>query len=185
MGKREFGSFLICKNKTCGIKFAPVMPGQRTHDYKCAIELAKQERAKKQAKEERKINKETRERLKSRSDHLREAQTIFNKFIRLRDEKEPCISCGRHHKGQYHAGHYRTVGACGELRFEEFNCHKQCAPCNDHLSGNIVNYRINLIKKIGIEKVEWLEGNHEPKKYTIPEITGIKERYKQKIKELS
>ena len=127
------------------------------HSYECAVELAKQDREKRLAKEQkkqrsaqRKRDKETRDRLKSRSDHLREAQTVFNKFIRLRDEKAPCISCGRHHKGQYHAGHYRSTGACPELRFEELNVHKQCAPCNDHLSWNIVNYRINLIKKIGI-----------------------------------
>ena len=190
VGKR--GKMAICKNKSCGIKFIPTMPGQRTHDYKCAVELAKQEREKNQAKKEhtnrlieKRKDSETRDRLKSRSEWLKEAQAVFNKFIRLRDGKEPCISCGRHHKGQYHAGHYRTVGACGELRFEEFNVHKQCAPCNDHLSGNIVSYRVGLIKKIGIKKVEWLEGKHEPKKYTIPEILGIKERYKLKVKEFN
>jgi hypothetical protein len=62
--------------------------------------------------------------------------------------------------------------------------HKQCAPCNDHLSGNIVEYRRGLIERIGIDRVEWLEGNHEAKKYTIEEIRAIKAEYTRKAKEV-
>jgi hypothetical protein len=122
--------------------------------------------------------------MKSRADWLREAQAAFNRYIRLRDHDKPCISCGRQHQGQWHAGHYRSVGACPELRFMELNVHKQCAPCNDHLSGNIVEYRRGLIERIGIDQVEWLEGNHEAKKYTIEEIKAIKAEYTHKSKEL-
>ena len=112
------------------------------------------------------------------------AQNAFNAYIRLRDEKLPCISCQRYHDGQYHAGHYLSRGAHPELAFEPLNCHKQCAPCNNHLSGNIAAYRINLIKKIGIERVEWLEGKHEPKRYTCEELKAIEDDYKNKIKNL-
>lgn len=119
-----------------------------------------------------------------KSAWVKKAQTAFNAFIRSRDEKNPCISCGRFHEGQYHAGHYRTVGGHGELRFDEDNCHKQCSVCNNHLSGNIAEYRINLINKIGLSKVEWLEGPHEPKKYTIDDLKGIYSTYKEKLKEL-
>lgn len=119
-----------------------------------------------------------------RSWYLKEAQKWFNKFIRLRDADKPCISCGRHHAGQYHAGHYRTVGSSPELRFNELNCHKQCAPCNNHLSGNIVNYRIGLIAKIGIKLVESLEGYHEPEKHAIDDLKNLIETYKQKCKQL-
>jgi hypothetical protein len=122
--------------------------------------------------------------MKSRADWLREAQAAFNRYIRLRDHDKPCISCGRQHQGQWHAGHYRSVGACPELRFEELNVHKQCAPCNDHLSGNIVEYRRGLIERIGIDRVEWLEGNHAAKKYTIEEIRAIKAEYTRKAKDV-
>jgi hypothetical protein len=122
--------------------------------------------------------------LKTRSDHLKEAQTAFNAFIRERDKNDPCISCGRFHTGQYHAGHYRTVGSNPELRFEELNVHKQCAPCNNHKSGNIVEYRIRLKAKIGEDKVDWIEGFHEPKHYTIDEIQEIKSMYSKKLKQL-
>jgi hypothetical protein len=136
------------------------------------------------AKAERKILREKREALKSKGDHLKEAQREFNAFIRERDQDQPCISCGRHHQGQYHAGHYRSVGSAPELRFEEDNCHKQCSVCNNHLSGNLINYRINLIKKIGLERVEWLEGPHDPKNYIIEEVKDIKKKYRKETREL-
>lgn len=157
-----------------------------------AIEFArgKQKRDfdRKRLKLEREQRKEIKERkiaIRPRSWYVKEAQKWFNKFIRLRDKNEPCISCGRHHNGQYHAGHYRTVGSTPELRFDELNCHKQCAPCNNNLSGNIVNYRQALIAKIGMEKVEWLEGYHNSKNYSIDDLKEIIETYKTKCKHVT
>jgi len=154
----------------------------------CAYKHARALQDKAKADKERKAKQEHRQRkesLKTRSEWLKEAQAEFNKFIRIRDEKKPCISCQRYHQGQYHAGHYLTVGAKPELRFEELNVHKQCAPCNNHLSGNLVNYRIALINKIGLDKVEWLEGPHEPLKLTIDQIKEIKKAYREKCKALT
>ena len=122
--------------------------------------------------------------LKSRAMWAKEAQAVVNKFIRLRDADLPCISCGRHHQGQYQAGHYLSVGARPELRFEELNINKQCAPCNNHLSGNIVKYRQGLLEKVGPEVVEYLEGPHAPKFYRIDDFKEIKALYTQKVKEL-
>ena len=113
------------------------------------------------------------------------AQAAFNKYIRLRDDKEPCISCQRHHQGQYHAGHYKTVGAHSELRFNEDNCHKQCAPCNNHLSGNIENYRPNLIKKIGRESFDKITDHKVSVKWTCEMYAGIEIIYKAKLKQIT
>jgi hypothetical protein len=115
---------------------------------------------------------------------IREADKACNRYIRQRDDKEPCISCQRHHKGQYHAGHYIPKGRNSALRYNEKNLHKQCMPCNSHLSGNLTNYRINLIKKIGLEAVEELENNSEIKRYTCEEVKQIETEYKQKYQEL-
>lgn len=152
--------------------------------YQHARKLQEQARNRKELKAKRE-HRQRKESIKSRSEWLREAQAEFNRFIRLRDAELPCISCGRHHQGQYHAGHYLTVGARPELRFNELNVHKQCAPCNNHLSGNLVNYRINLIQKIGLDNVEWLEGAHEPLKLTIEQIKAIKQEYRNKCKSLT
>ena len=135
-----------------------------------------------QAKEQRKDIKQRKEKLKTKSDHAREAQQAFNAWVRERDAGNACISCGRHHQGQNHAGHYRSVGACPSLRYEPLNVHLQCAPCNTHKSGNVVEYRINLIKKIGQDAVDWLEGPHEPKRYTIEQLQEIKAHYRAELR---
>ena len=108
----------------------------------------------------------------------------MNKFIRARDADKPCISCGRFHGGQWHAGHYLTTGARPELRFNELNIHKQCQPCNTHLHGNLVLYRVNLIDRIGLDMVEWLEGPHEPLKLTREDLIELRNTYRRKAKEL-
>lgn len=173
--------------KACGGKFRPSLSTQKACSVKCALELApvNQDKARKAiAQRERREIKVRKERVKSRADHVRETQAVFNEWIRLRDTALPCVSCGRHHEGQYHAGHYRTVGANPELRFEPLNVWKQCAPCNNHKSGDIVNYRIELVKRIGADRVAWLEGPHEAQRYTIEDLKAIKAEYRAKIKEL-
>lgn len=154
--------------------------------YYCDIECMKNYGMKSVTKVKAKKHAADKERVKNNDKPYRDrqAQASFNKFIRFRDDALPCISCGRHHTGQYHAGHYRSRGAHPELRFEELNCHKQCAPCNNHLSGNISNYRSALIERIGVEKVDWIEGPHEPRKYTCAELKEIELKYKRKLKEL-
>jgi len=176
-----------CCVVSCGKFFIPSRMGQAVCSPACAaIDAPRhQEKARKAIDQcERREIKVRREKLKSRAEHMREAQAAFNEWIRLRDADRPCVSCGRHHEGQYHAGHYRSVGANPELRFEPLNVWKQCAPCNTHLSGNLVNYRISLLQGIGAEKVEWLEGPHEPRKYTVEEIKTIKAEYRAKTREL-
>ena len=169
------------KCQSCKKSYTPARSTQKVCSMQCAINLTENDKQKV-------FNKETRrrkEKLKPKAQWLKEAQTEFNKFIRLRDINEPCISCGRHHTGQYHAGHYRSVGACPEMRFLEINCFKQCAPCNNHLSGNIAEYRINLVDRYGEAWVQHLEGKHEPLKLTIDDIKDIKAKYKAKCKEFS
>lgn len=176
------------KCRTCKKPFEPTRPLQVACSLKCAVAVAENARNRKAKVEERKARSEQRrakEGLKTRAELLREAQAAFNAYIRKRDESEPCISCGRYHEGQYHAGHYRSVGACPELRFDETNVHKQCAPCNNHLSGNAIEYRIRLKEKIGEEELERLEGPHDPKKYTADDARAIKAEYKAKLKTLT
>lgn len=151
----------------------------------CLAEHTKAKRIAAQAKKERESMREAKERLKTRQEWIKDAQRWFNKWIRLRDESEPCISCGRHHQGQYHAGHYRTTGAAGHLRFNEDNCHKQCAPCNNHLSGNLTKYRPALIDKIGQKKVEVLENNNGTHAWTIGELKAIKREYKNRCRDFN
>lgn len=172
------------KCKECGESFVPNKPMQKVCSVACAITHAKTTGEAARKRDHAKQAREAKQKLKGRSEYAKEAQQAFNAWVRERDSGLPCISCGRFHQGQWHAGHYRTVGSSPELRFEPLNCHRQCAPCNNHKSGDIVNYRINLVRKIGLEAVEWLEGRHEPKRYTIDDLKAIKAEYKAKLKEL-
>ncbi len=173
----------ICK--ICGQPFKPMMTTAKVCGWKCAMVLARDKRAVVLAKEKRKRLREGRESLKTRSDHLRQCQATFNAYIRTRDAGMPCISCGTTKNVQYCAGHYLTRGAYPELRFHEMNVHLQCNQfCNLQNSGNIRKYRINLIGKIGLSNVDWLEGKHQPQKWTIDDIKEIRAYYKQLTKEL-
>ena len=172
------------KCRSCEELFIAMRPFQSVCSPICALRMARDKLSKECQKERRAEYKAAKEKLKTRADYLKECQQAFNAWIRERDYAEPCISCGRHHTGQYHAGHYLTVGAHPELRFHPDNCHKQCAPCNNHLSGNIVEYRKGLLAKIGPERLEWLEGKHEPVKYTIDEIKEMTKHFRAEAKRL-
>lgn len=148
----------------------------------CLAAHARSARKASQAKKERKAMREAKERVKTRQQWMKEAQAEFNRYIRARDKDDPCISCGRYHDGQYHAGHYRTTAAAGHLRFNEDNVHKQCAPCNNHMSGNISNYRPRLLDKIGAERLAAIENNNDSHAWTMDELKEIKATYKAKLK---
>ena len=183
-----------CKNPACRASFVPQRLGQAVCNYTCglAIKDVNQEKARKSlARVERREIKVRKEKLKSRADHMRETQVVFNEFIRLRDAAHPCISCdsvstddGLITGSRWDAGHYRSVGACPELRFEPLNVHRQCVRCNRNLSGNAVEYRIRLVQRIGAEKLDWLEGPHEAQRYTVEELKAIKAKYRAMTREL-
>jgi hypothetical protein len=167
------------KCKSCGEKFIPSKPLQIVCGWECANSLT----AKNKLKAIRKEQREERKKLKNRREWLKDAQAAFNSYIRYRDRDEPCISCGRHHTGQYHAGHYMATSIRPSLRFNEDNVHKQCQPCNTHLHGNLLSYRIELIKKIGQDKVDLLESPPEFKKWSISELEGICIKYRKLARE--
>jgi len=168
------------KCKHCGDKYRPVNSLQQVCGPSCAIQYGKT-LTKKRARKERRV---AIQKLKTRGQWAKEAQAAFNAFIRARDKAEPCISCGIS-DARWNAGHYRPVGSHPELRFDEENCHKQCAQCNTYKSGNTVNYRYNLVLKIGQEAVERLDGPNDPAKYTIEDLQGIKRDYRLKAKKCS
>lgn len=177
------------KCRQCRKNFDPRNSLQVVCSPACAIKDAKRkaQNAEKKARKEVRVRKQL---LKTRSDFVREAQAAFNAWVRERDRAEPCISClcfpggNGSHGGTWDCGHYRSVGANPELRFEPLNAHKQCKRCNNYMSGNVVNYRRNLLEKIGQEKLEWIEGPHEPKHYSKEDLIEIRDHYRKLTREL-
>ncbi|KAA6196345.1 recombination protein NinG [Pseudomonas lactis] len=181
-----------CKNPACKASFVPQRLGQAVCNYTCglAIKEVNQEKARKSldqvGRAEIKVRKEA---LKSRGDHLREAQQAFNAYIRARDQAAGhlCISSGKPldwSGNAVDAGHYRSVGSAPHLRFDEKNCHAQSKQDNRFLSGNAVDYRIGLIARIGQEAVDALEADQSVRKYSVEQIKGIKAYYRAKTREL-
>lgn len=160
-----------CKN--CNELFTPHNSLQKACSPRCALDIVEADKK----KEFRRETKRLKEKLKTRSDWMREAQIACNRYIRARDAGKPCISCWRNSGAKMNAGHYRSVGSCPELRFNELNIHLQCEHCNSYLSGNAIEYRKNLSEMIGNDLLEYLEGPHEAKKYTIEELKEIKQLY--------
>lgn len=179
--KTKFVKCVVCK--------APFVQGVSTHkvcSVECSIENVKQQKEYKEKiakKEWNERKKKIKEELMTITDWLDKAQKEFNKYIRIRDRGQLCISCNKPINGVKHASHYLSSGNYSKVRFNEDNVWVSCYKCNDKLSGNLLEYRKNLIKKIGSERVEWLENNgSENKDWTIEEVKHLISVYKQKSK---
>jgi len=176
-------------------------PYTRTHNgietwcsVDCGYKLARAKQAKAYKAETRAMKKALTD--TDRAHWIKKAQAAFNPFIRERDRDKPCVSCGVVNPpittgGQWDAGHFKTRGAYPELRFNEDNCHKQCKKCNggsnNHSSkAKTVSeyFEDELIKRIGIERVEALKAPHPPAKWTIEQLKEIEADYKQKLRQL-
>lgn len=178
------------KCKACKEYYQPYNSLQKACSIKCAKIVGKEQ----QIKDEKKENREAKARLNDTVPNWKKkAQQAFNEYIRLRDHDKPCVSCGKYsHQlttnsvrgGVWDAGHYRSVGSAPELRFEPLNCHKQCKKCNNFQSGNHVEYRFGISARLTPEQLEWLEGPHEPKRYRVPVLKEIYNKYKALSKEL-
>lgn len=184
----------------CKVKFSEEDRAQhrRIHPscipaYADAQEAKAQRKAEKQArmaaKVERALDRKKREGQKRIPDLIKEAQTAFNAWVRARDADERCISCGvllsrEAIGGGFDAGHYRSRGSAAHLAFHEDNCHGQCKRCNRYGAGMAVDYRIGLVRRIGVERIEALEASNVPHKWQRDELIAIKVTYVQKLKEL-
>jgi len=171
--------------KVCKEPFTPHSTTQRVCSPKCAIEQVKSDRE----KAERKKTSIRKVELRSRRDWLKLAQNSFNFFVRKRDRNKLCICCDKPLTldaigGGYDCGHYRSVGSAPHLRFDPRNAHGQRKQCNKWGSGRAVDYRIGLIRRIGLTEAESLESDQTICKYTINDLEEIIKKYKQLAKEL-
>jgi hypothetical protein len=167
--------------RSCKDKFTPTQFAQVVCGWKCAIEYDKQKKSKKEKKEHAKGKKAFR--LSDKPLQKKLTQALVNKYIRLRDDDRTCISCLKY-TGQMQAGHYLSVGSHPNLRFAARNIHKQCATCNNHLSGNLIEFRKGLVKRYGVAFVESLEADQTPRKFSNDEVILIGRYYKSIIKEM-
>ncbi len=169
--------------KQCGTSFTPARPMQSVCSPICATRKVKANK-----KEEARQTRERKEALKRIPELIASAQVAFNAFIRERDKDKGCFVCGRPFRpidGQVqHAGHVRSRGAAGHLRFNESNCLGECEGCNGPHGAKPHEIKAGAIARIGLEAFEALENNNTPHKWTREELRAIKAEYKAKLKEL-
>lgn len=158
--------------------------------------IKKEQQRKKEAQQERRNIKIRKLALKPDSYFKAQAQQAFNKFIRLRDHDQPCISCGETnppdlHGGQWDCGHFKTVGGFPELRFEERNAYRQCKSCNAGSAKHgakaatvAQQYEATLVERFGQELVDWLNGPHEMTRYRREDFIRIRDEYRRRCREM-
>ena len=169
--------------KQCKQKFEPKYFNQKYCDKKeCQIESKTQlalknlEGIKKQKKKDLAVKKKD---MLTKSDYIKILQQLVNRFVRNRDGNY-CISCDAPINGKVDAGHLFSVGNYPSVRFDLRNINSQCIRCNQFNGGSILEYRENLIKKIGQEQFDELDKlAHQNRIFDIEEIKEMIEVYKK------
>lgn len=161
-----------------------------TCSFACSVRWAEAAVARKRRREgvalrraqvaERKTDRARLLALKPLAWHIAGTQAACNAYVRLRDAGKPCICCGRQTYGEpVDAGHFISRGSAPELRFDLDNLHVQLRGCN---RGRRVvpreRFRRYLAKRIGLARVEALEGPHPPRKWTREELVAMKAEFR-------
>ena len=169
----------VCRNS-----FVPIKPMQSVCGPRCAVKKVKQAKV-----EERAQIKTRKEAIKRHPDLMKEAQEAFNGFIRERDKRRGCFVCGvpfpaNRAGGAFDAGHVRSRGAAGHLRFNEDNCHGECKECNSPWGAKPHQIEAGAVARIGRERYEALAQDNSPVKWTRDQLREIRDTYRAKTKEL-
>jgi len=172
------------KCKYCRQPFEPIAFLQKNcFDPECVMEWIQETKEKNWKRKKAKLKAE----LMTVQDYIKIAQQVFNKYIRLRDQGQNCISCNKPIKaGNCDAGHLWSAGGHANIRFNEFNVNGQCSrPCNKDLSGDVNNYRIGFIEKYGSDKLAEIDLIAKiSRKYSVDELKEIISVYKAKVKNI-
>jgi hypothetical protein len=115
------------------------------------------------------------------------ADTVFSRYIRLRDSKNDigiCITCGQsvgaNGKRNGQAGHFMSR-RYNSTRYDEKNVHLQCAGCNMWGAGEQYKYSLAIDKRYGKGTADKLfQKAHMVHKFTPDELKELIQCYKDK-----
>ena len=167
-----------CKN--CKEKFEPVRFNQKyCFDPECVKVWVTTEQDKQWKKKKAKLKVE----LMTKKDYEKILQQLVNKYVRMRDKGQPCISCQKPIKGKMDAGHLYAVGNYPSVRFNLKNINGQCINCNQYNGGAINDYRLNFVLKYSREDLEELDIlAHQQRQYSVTEIKEMIHEFKELTK---
>ena len=169
-----------CKN--CLELFTPYRSLQMVCSAKCSFEYAIKQKEKKEQKDWKERKKVMKKDMLTKSDYIKILQQLVNRFVRQRDGNY-CISCDAPINGKVDAGHLFSVGNYPSVRFDLRNINSQCIKCNQFNGGSILEYRENLIKKIGQKEFDELDKlAHQNRMFDIEEIKEMIQKFKELTK---
>lgn len=180
--------------KPCKVCRQPFVPRTTLHvvcpSITCALVHVERVRAKAEAKRqaaERKADKAKLEAMEPISYWEKLAERQVNRYVRLRDAHLGCISCDKPASwpGQWHASHFRSVGAASAVRYHLWNIHKSCSECNRHKSGNLSEYEPRLRARHGDERVDWLRTQNQIVRRSREYLERLKEVFSKKANRLA
>jgi hypothetical protein len=166
----------------CPKVFQPARPMQDVCGLGCAKRKVRAVRVAKE-KAEREHFKARKEAVKTIGDLIDEAQRECNAYIRLRDAGKPCFDCGKPMEpnkvgGSMDAGHVRSRGAAGHLRFDENNIFGQRKNCNRPGGATEEARKAGAAARVGWDVVNALYADNRVHKWTREELTAIKAKYR-------
>lgn len=190
-------SRLPTRCKFCRVKFTAEERGLRLHPF--CIEpwtAAFQEKQKRKAVAERKakirveraVDRKKLKELEPIGKLEKRAEAAVNAYVRARDHcrRLGCISCDKpwDWNGQWHASHFRSVGAASSVRYHLWNINRACWICNKLYSGRIDAYGPALVERIGQEKVDWLKAQNAPVRRSREYLERLRAVFARKLRRL-
>ena len=184
-----------CGNRACRAPYEvdTKRPWKNWCSDDCAVVIAiakvDAQKAKKQ-RTERAQDKAKLDGMKTYPQLVADCQKAFNAVVRQRDRAQPCICCGRTSDKTYmtgsnwDCGHFRSTGSAPHLRFNFDNAHRQLVYCNRHGAGRAVDYRLGLIARIGLARVEALEADNTPAKWSHDDLRRMTKDFRAQLKQL-
>lgn len=124
----------------------------------------------------------------SRQDYVRELDTIFSKFIRLRDCNEKgivvCPLCWARIPREKAQNMHFVSRWVMKHRYDEKNCHAGCMRCNVILNGNYIVYTRRMQKTYWMGFVDRLISDKWPYKIPTPMLVDMINYYSQRVDKL-
>jgi hypothetical protein len=182
------------KEKACRVCHLPCTPFNSmlpVHPGECQQKFAEAHVARSQRKREmaeRRAVKEKLQAIEKISVFEKRAEKVVNEYVRLRDRCKGlgCVSCDKPASwdGQWHASHFRSVGAATAVRFNLWNIHSACWICNKLYSGRIDQYEPEIIRRIGQEKLDWLRAQNKVTKYSREYLERLRAVFAKRVRRM-
>jgi hypothetical protein len=120
-----------------------------------------------------------------RKNLIKELDTVFSQYIRLRyakNEIAECVTCGKKdHWSKLQNGHWASRRHYS-TRWDEQNCNVQCAGCNVFRAGEIYLYTKYLCSKYGNNFPDELYNKSQQiVKFADVELIDMIDYYKQQV----